>query len=101
MRLIGAPDVVCTPLAAIAVVSLSLACGPMSESRDGTGTIVETETIGDTTVVRTVSGSVWGEDVALVPKQASRVRSASFGCASWHKADLAASMGLFCRLAKG
>ena len=39
--------------------------------------------------------------IALAPKQASRVRSASFGCASCHRADLAASMGLFCRLARG
>ena len=37
----------------------------------------------------------------LAPKQASRIRAASFGCASWHKADLAACMGLFCRLARG
>ena len=39
--------------------------------------------------------------VELVPKQASRVRGASFGCASCHRADLAASMGPFCRLARG
>ena len=37
----------------------------------------------------------------LGPKQASRVRGASFGCASCHRADLAASTGLFCRLARG
>ena len=41
-----------------------------------------------------------GIPILLAPKQASRVRSASFGCASCHRADLAASMGLFCRLAK-
>ena len=39
--------------------------------------------------------------IALAPKQASRVRGASFGCASCHRADLAASTGLFCRLARG
>ena len=37
---------------------------------------------------------------SLVPKQASRVRSASFGCASWHKRDLAACTGLFGGLAR-
>ena len=52
----------------LAVASLPLACGPISDSRDATDTVVETETIGDTTVVRTVSGSVWGEDAALVPE---------------------------------
>ena len=52
----------------LAVASLPLACGPISDSRDATDTVVETETIGDTTVVRTVSGSVWGEDATLVPE---------------------------------
>ena len=42
-----------------------------------------------------------GSSGSLVPKQASRVRGASFGCASCHRADLAASTGLFCRLARG
>ena len=52
----------------LAVASLPLACGPISDSRDATETVVETETIGDTTVVRTVSGSVWGGDATLVPE---------------------------------
>ena len=52
----------------LAVASLPLACGPISDSRDAIDTVVETETIGDTTVVRTVSGSVWGEDATLVPE---------------------------------
>ena len=39
--------------------------------------------------------------IVLDPKQASRVRAASFGCASCHRADLAASTGLFCRRARG
>ena len=52
----------------LAVASLPLACGPISDSRDATDTVVETETIGDTTVVRTVSGSVWGGDATLVPE---------------------------------
>ena len=42
-----------------------------------------------------------GTRPGLDPKQASRVRGASFGCASCHRADLAASTGLFCRLARG
>ena len=52
----------------LAVASLPLACGPISDSRNTTETVVETETIGDTTVVRTVSGSVWGGDATLVPE---------------------------------
>ena len=47
-------------------------------------------------------GQLPGQAIApLDLKQASRVRAASFGCASCHRADLAASMGLFCRLARG
>ena len=34
----------------------------------GSGPDVVTETIGDTTVVRTVSGSVWGAEATLVPE---------------------------------
>ena len=56
------------PGCVLAVVSLSLACGPISDSPDAPRTVVETETIGDTTVVRTVSGSVWTEDATLVPE---------------------------------
>ena len=52
----------------LAAASLSLACGPVSDSRDATDTVVETETIGDTTVVRIVSGSVWKGDATLVPE---------------------------------
>lgn len=52
----------------LAAVSLPLGCEPISDSRDATGPVVETETIGDTTVVRTVSGSGWGGDAALVPE---------------------------------
>ncbi|MDE2875265.1 MAG: hypothetical protein OXU69_15925 [Gemmatimonadota bacterium] len=52
----------------LAAASLSLACGPIADSRDGAGPVVETETIGDTTVVRTVSGSVWDGDATLVPE---------------------------------
>ena len=52
----------------LAAMSLSLACGPISDSPDATRTVVETETIGDTTVVRTVGGSVWREDATLVPE---------------------------------
>ena len=52
----------------LAVASLPLACGPISDSQNTTETVVETETIGDTTVVRTVSGSVWGGEATLVPE---------------------------------
>ena len=52
----------------LAVASLPLACGPMSDPRDAADPVVETETIGDTSVVRTVSGSVWGGDASLVPE---------------------------------
>ena len=58
----------CRIAAFLAVASLPLACGPISDSRDATDTVVKTETIGDTTVVRTVSGSVWGGDATLVPE---------------------------------
>ena len=54
----------------LAVVSLSLACEQMPDSGDAADPVVETDTIGDTTVVRTVSGSVWGGDATLVPETA-------------------------------
>ena len=59
-----------TPIRRITVplAVASLACGPISDSQNTTETVVETETIGDTTVVRTVSGSVWGGDATLVPE---------------------------------
>jgi len=53
-----------------AVVSLSLACERIPDSGDAADPVVETHTIGDTTVVRTVSGSVWGGDATLVPETA-------------------------------
>ena len=58
----------CRMAAFLTVASLPLACGPISDSQNTTETVVETETIGDTTVVRTVSGSVWGGDATLVPE---------------------------------
>ena len=67
------PDSRTTPFAlafAVAAVSLPVACGETSDPRDGAGPVVETDTIGDTTVVRTVSGSVWKGDAALVPEVA-------------------------------
>ena len=51
-----------------AVALLPLACGPVADSGDAAGVVVETRTIDDTTVVRTVSGSVWGGDATLVPE---------------------------------
>ena len=52
----------------LAAAALPLACEPVSDSPDAAEAVVETETIGDTTVVRTVSGSAWGGDAALVPE---------------------------------
>ena len=52
----------------LGAVLLALACGPITDSPDAAGAVVETETIGDTTVVRTVSGSAWGGDATLVPE---------------------------------
>ena len=52
-------------------------------------------------IVRCRRGITAETALRLAPKQASRVRGASFGCASCHRADLAASTGLFCRLARG
>ena len=48
----------------LAAAWLALACD--SDAVDAAGPVVETETIGDTTVVRTVSGSVWERDATLV-----------------------------------
>jgi len=52
----------------LAGVALPLACGPIADLPDAARAVVETETIGDTTVVRTVSGSAWGGDATLVPE---------------------------------
>ena len=38
--------------------------------------------------------------VALVLKQASRARVASFGCASWHKANLGAAQRTMSQVAR-
>ena len=62
-----------TPFAlacAVAAVLLPVACGETSDPRDAAGPVEETWTIGDTTVVRTVSGSVWTGDAVLVPEVA-------------------------------
>ena len=54
-------------LALLAAAALLTACGT---DADPSGSTPETvvETIGDTTVVRTVSGSVWGAEATLVPE---------------------------------
>ena len=54
-------------LVTAACAVLLTACGADAGS---SGATLETvvETIGDTTVVRTLSGSVWGEEAALVPE---------------------------------
>ena len=54
----------------LGLVSLALACGEASDAPDSAGPVVETETIGDTTVVRTLSGSVWQGNATLVPEVA-------------------------------
>ena len=54
-------------LMACAAAATATACGSDTGSTD-TGPEVVVETIGDTTVVRTVSGSVWGTEATLVPE---------------------------------
>ncbi|MYJ12358.1 MAG: 6-bladed beta-propeller, partial [Gemmatimonadetes bacterium] len=49
--------------------ALLTACGTDADPSGSTPEIV-TETIGDTTVVRTLSGSVWGAEATLVPEVA-------------------------------
>ena len=54
-------------LVTAATVGLLAACGADAGAPDGTlETVVET--IGDTTVVRTLSGGVWGAEASLVPE---------------------------------
>ncbi len=43
-------------------------CSAGSSTRSGGKVVVERDTLGDTLVVRTVSGSVWGADRVLVPE---------------------------------
>lgn len=47
-------------LAAFLALTALSSCGPASETPSD-GPVVETETVGDTTIVRTISGSVWDE----------------------------------------
>ena len=54
-------------LAACAAAATATACGTDAGSTDP-GPEVVVETIGDTTLVRTVSGSVWATDATLVPE---------------------------------
>ncbi len=51
----------------VAVAAALAACGTDAGS-SGPGPEVVSETIGDTTVVRTLSGSVWGAEATLVPE---------------------------------
>ena len=54
-------------LVTAATAALLAACGPDAGAPDGTlETVVET--IGDTTVVRTLTGSVWAGEATLVPE---------------------------------
>ncbi len=54
-----------TPL--LLVLAVAAACGA-DAGPTPTNPSVVVETIGDTTVVRTLSGSVWGEEATLVPE---------------------------------
>ena len=54
-------------LAIAAAVATMPACAS-DEASTGAGADVVVETIGDTTVVRTLSGSVWGAEATLVPE---------------------------------
>ncbi|MDE0358573.1 MAG: 6-bladed beta-propeller [Gammaproteobacteria bacterium] len=53
-----------------AAAVLLTACGPDADPPSGSAPETVTETIGDTTVVRTLSGSVWGTEATLVPEVA-------------------------------
>jgi hypothetical protein len=60
-----------TGIALCAALVVSIIWGCASDARDGTGASgprTETLTSGDTTVVRTLSGSVWGDTARLVPE---------------------------------
>lgn len=52
----------------VIVAATSLAGVGCGTDRVRTGPSVEVETIGDTTIVRTLSGSVWGAEAMLVPE---------------------------------
>lgn len=56
-------------LALLPAAALLIACGPDADPSGSTPETV-TEAIGDTTVVRTLSGSVWGTEATLVPEVA-------------------------------
>lgn len=51
-----------------AITTCALAACGTDNGSTASGPDVVTETIGDTTVVRTVSGSVWGAEATLVPE---------------------------------
>ena len=60
-------DAACRGLLSVVTIVLFAACGTDAGSSGATlDTFVET--IGDTTVVRTLSGSVWGAEATLVPE---------------------------------
>ena len=54
-------------VAAVAWAGSVAACG-IDTAPSATGPAVVVETVGDTTVVRTLSGSVWGAEATLVPE---------------------------------
>jgi hypothetical protein len=61
-----------TRLGAAALVLAAVLAGCGDEARSGMGSewTAETEVRGDTTVVRTLAGSVWGDTMVLVPELA-------------------------------
>ena len=54
--------------AALLLLPLLAACGDGGGGADGVEWSAVHDTIGDTVVVRTVAGSVWGEEMTLVPE---------------------------------
>jgi hypothetical protein len=54
--------------AGLAATAALLGCRPNQDNR-AAGPVVQRDTVGDTVVVKTVSGSVWGDSVRLVEEQ--------------------------------
>ena len=53
---------------ALVLAAVTLATGSACSDAVPAGPSVEVETIGDTTIVRTLSGSAWGAEASLVPE---------------------------------
>ena len=50
----------------IVIAATTIGCAACGSDASPAGPSVEMETIGDTTIVRTLSGSVWGAEATLV-----------------------------------